>query len=80
MSSPNETRYKGFLIRDCSYELEAGEWIPQAIVFEPTRRGMREHPPFLAPADTSFPTQHQAEEHALDWAKRFVNQILGEGR
>ncbi len=76
----NESRYKRYLIRECSYELETGGWVPQAIVFEPTQRGMKEHPPLLSANDATFSTRQHAADHALGMAKSFVNQRLAEGR
>ncbi len=76
----NEIRYKSYLVRECSYELKAGGWVPQAIVFEPTQRGMREHPPLLSVSGVTFSTRQHAADHALGMAKSFVNQRLAEGR
>ncbi len=76
----NEIRYKSYLIRECSYKLRAGGWVPRAVVFEPTKSGMKEHPPLPPPENMIFSTRQQAGEHALDMAKSFVNQRLAEGR
>ena len=76
----NEIRYKGYPVRACSYELKAGGWVPQVIVFESTNRRKVEHPPLLPPEDMTFSTRQQADKYALGMAKRFVNQRLAEGR
>ncbi len=76
----NEIRYKGYLIRECSYELEAGGWVPEAIVFEPTNRGMKDYPPVSSRSNATFSTLQHAADHALGMAKDFINQKLAEGR
>ena len=76
----NEIRYKNYPVRVCSYELKAGGWVPQVIVFGSTNRRKVEHPPLLAPKDVTFSTRQQADEYALGIARRFVNQRLADGR
>ena len=72
----NEIRYKGYLIREYSYELKTGGWVPQAIVFDPASRGMAEHPPLSPTEEVTFPTRQLARQYAVDMAKRFVNRQL----
>jgi hypothetical protein len=72
-----EMRYGEFLIRDCSYEHRAGEWLPRAFVYDPAERGMTEYPPLLPPPEgINFSTRAEATRFSFDMGRAFVDRKL----
>jgi hypothetical protein len=67
--------YKNHVIWLSSYEMKTGGWIPRALVVLPAEDGNGQQE-LIYPGEATFPVWEEADKHAFEMGKQWVDQKL----
>lgn len=72
--------YKGHQIEAGSYSVGSVAWSPRAVVSVRSDDGGWRRTPLYSPSSARFHTQHEADRHAIDVARAWIDATLEQQR
>lgn len=73
---PEELSYKGYRIEPGSYSVNSTAWSPRVVVSRQTDEGSSPKIPLYATSTARFPTRDEADRHALDVARAWIDTTI----
>jgi hypothetical protein len=78
--SPEEITYKGYRIEPESYAVSQMAWSPRVVVSRRTEEGWSRQAPLYSTSAAKFVTRDEADRHALDVARAWIDTAVEEPR
>jgi hypothetical protein len=73
-----ELTYRGYRIEPGSYSVNSVSWSPRVVVSLKTDAGGSPKIPLYATSTARFPTRDEADRHALDVARAWIDTTVGQ--